>query len=99
SGRVVVEVGTAEVDDEVAALFPGREPGSYVVLAVSDDGRGMSPLVVDRAVEPFFTTRRAAGAVGLGLSAVHGITRQAGGHVVIYSEPGHGTTVRVFLHR
>ena len=73
--------------------------GDYVVLSMTDSGVGMSPEVLDRAVEPFFTTKGPGAGSGLGLSMIFGFARQSGGHLRIDSEPGHGTTVRLYLPR
>ena len=85
-----------EVDDEMGARR-GIPPGSYVRLSVSDTGRGMSPGVRDRAFEPFFTTKPKGQGTGLGLATVYGVVTEAHGDVMIYSEPGLGTTVRILL--
>jgi two-component system, cell cycle sensor histidine kinase and response regulator CckA len=99
-GARVVEVSDDDVRGPVATLQPvtGELPaGRYVEVLVSDTGTGMSAEVRDRAVEPFFTTKAGRGGTGLGLAIVYGIVRSAGGGLLIYSEPGLGTAVRVLL--
>jgi CheY-like chemotaxis protein len=85
-------LGTNEQDGEI-------EPGDYVVLAVTDTGIGMPPEILERIMEPFFTTKGPGAGSGLGLSMIYGFAKQSGGHLAIESEPGRGTTVRLYLPR
>lgn len=96
-GTLTFRTTTETLSPEYAARYIDLEPGRYVRLSAIDDGEGMSADVALRAFEPFFTTKGARGGTGLGLSTVHGIVKQAGGHVAISSELGVGTTVEVFL--
>ncbi len=98
-GRLVIETRNTSLDAEAVALIPELEPGDYVVLSVADTGHGMAPEVRAHAFEPFFTTKSAGKGSGLGLATIYGFARQSGGNVTIYSEPGKGTTVNLYLPR
>lgn len=98
-GRLTVEVGNASLDDDYARQHPYVRPGQYVMLAVTDTGSGIPEELLDRVFEPFFTTKPEGEGTGLGLSMVYGFVKQSGGHVKLYSEKGHGTTVRLYLPR
>jgi PAS domain S-box-containing protein len=95
-GQVTIETASARVDTTEDG---GMEAGDYIVLAVTDTGVGMAPGLLERAVEPFFTTKEPGAGSGLGLSMIYGFARQSGGHLRIESKLGHGTTVRLFLPR
>jgi PAS domain S-box-containing protein len=97
-GKLTLEAGNAFLDDAYASAHDAA-PGQYVMLAVTDSGSGMPPDVVEQAFEPFFSTKPEGQGTGLGLSQVYGFVKQSGGHVKIYSEVGHGTTVRLYLPR
>ena len=96
-GLLVIESARAVIDADYTAAFPDVVPGSYVTLSVTDTGSGMTPEVRQRAFEPFYTTKGPGAGSGLGLSMVYGFVKQSGGHVQLYSEVGHGTTVRLYL--
>ncbi|MDB6454538.1 PAS domain S-box protein [Falsirhodobacter sp. 20TX0035] len=97
-GRLTIETANAHVDDEYGRQH-NLAPGQYVLLAVSDTGAGMTEDVLQRAFDPFFTTKGVGKGTGLGLSQVFGFVRQTNGHVKIYSEPGVGTAVKIYLPR
>lgn len=98
-GKLTLEVANAYLDDESTEIQSEVIPGQYVMLAVSDTGTGMTPNVLNRVFEPFFTTKPEGKGTGLGLAQAFGFVKQSGGHIKIFSEIGHGTTVKLFLPR
>jgi signal transduction histidine kinase len=98
-GVLAIDTANMHLDQQYAALNAEVTPGDFAMMAVTDTGTGMPPEIVDRVFEPFFTTKDASKGTGLGLSMIYGFVKQSGGHVKIYSEVGHGTTIRLYLPR
>ncbi len=98
-GKLTIEVGNAYIDETYTRLHDDVSEGQFVSICVTDTGTGMPPELIAKVFEPFFTTKPEGKGTGLGLSMVYGFVKQSGGHVKIYSETGHGTTVKIYLPR
>src|SRR5258705_4246887 len=98
-GKLALETSNIFLDENYAGMHNEVTAGNYVMIAVSDTGSGIPPALLERVFEPFFTTKEVGRGTGLGLSMVFGFVKQSGGHVKIYSEEGHGTSVKIYLPR
>jgi CheY-like chemotaxis protein len=98
-GKLTIETANAWLDDAYAILNEGAAPGQYVLIPISDTGIGISKDIIEHVFEPFFTTKDVGHGTGLGLSQVYGFIKQSNGHIKVYSEPGQGTTVKLYLPR
>ena len=98
-GKLTIETANANLDEIYVREQVGVAAGQYVLIAVSDTGSGMPPEVIAKAFDPFFTTKPTGKGTGLGLSQAYGFVKQSGGHIKIYSEMGHGTTIKIYLPR
>ncbi|MCF8053227.1 MAG: response regulator [Desulfobacterales bacterium] len=98
-GNITIETENVAIDEEYCAEHPGSVLGEFVVLAISDDGTGMDKEILENLFEPFFTTKKSGEGTGLGLATVYGIVKQNEGFINVYSEPGKGTTFRIYLPR
>jgi PAS domain S-box-containing protein len=96
-GKLILETGSAYLDDNYASIHPDVRPGRYAMIAVSDTGTGISAAILDKVFNPFFTSKGPGKGTGLGLSMVYGFIKQSAGHIKIYSEEGHGTTIKIYL--
>jgi len=98
-GKLTIETRNIMLDDSYASAHSEVAPGPYTMIAISDSGLGIPAAIMDKVFEPFFTTKDIGKGTGLGLSMVYGLVKQSGGHIKIYSEEGHGTTVKIYLPR
>jgi two-component system sensor histidine kinase EvgS len=98
-GKITIETRNVSFDEEYCSDHPGFSPGDFALFAVSDDGCGMDKTILDQLFEPFFTTKGPGKGTGLGLATVYGIVKQNEGFINVYSEPGKGSTIKIYLPR
>jgi CheY-like chemotaxis protein len=98
-GKLVLEARNVHLDEDYASMNSEVMPGDYVMISISDTGSGIPSAYLEKVFDPFFTTKEAGKGTGLGLSMVYGFVKQSGGHIKIYSEEGHGTSVKLYLPR
>jgi PAS domain S-box-containing protein len=98
-GKLIIETLNSYLDEGYAGQNSDVKPGQYVLIAISDTGVGIAADLLDKVFEPFFTTKEPGRGTGLGLSMVYGFVKQSGGHIKVYSEQGHGTTIKLYLPR
>jgi PAS domain S-box-containing protein len=96
-GKLILETGSVYLDEKYADLHEDVKPGRYALIAVSDTGTGIPTALIDKVFDPFFTSKETGKGTGLGLSMVYGFVKQSSGHIKIYSEEGHGTTMKIYL--
>jgi len=96
-GKLILETGWADLDENYSGLHDDVRPGRYALIAVSDTGSGIPASIIDRVFDPFFTSKGPGKGTGLGLSMVYGLVKQSAGHIRLYSEEGHGTTIKMYL--
>src|SRR4029077_18886909 len=96
-GKLIIETGSVVLDENYAGVHSDVPPGRYAMIAVSDTGTGIPASILDKVFNPFFTSKGPGKGTGLGLSMVYGFVKQSAGHIMIYSEEGHGTTIKMSL--
>src|SRR4030095_11821804 len=96
-GKLIIETGFVILDDNYARMHTDVRPGRYAMIAVSDTGTGIPAAILDKVFNPFFTSKGPGKGTGLGLSMVYGFVKQSAGHIMIYSEEGQGTTIKMYL--